>query len=543
MSIQRFPCLPYSHLRAFSTSAHLRGLSARALPFAEKISAEWSGTSATGGTTKNLIAGNFVESKASQWFDVIDPSTQTLLTRVPQTTEDEFQQAVEAASEAYKSWSKTSIISRQRFVLKLQQLLRENADSIANSIVLEQGKTLPDAHGDLYRGLQVVESAVGATTGLLGDGIEVSKDMDTYVRKIPLGVCASITPFNFPAMIPLWTIPMATVTGNTLVIKPSERDPGAAMIIAELCQRAGLPPGVVNVVHGGVPTVNAICDSPEIKAISFVGGDRAGRHIFERGTLNGKRVQSNTGAKNHAVIMPDANKNEALKAIVGAAFGAAGQRCMALSVAILVGETRNWIPELIERARQLKVSAGFEEKTDVGPLISSSAKERAIRLINSAETEGGQILLDGRGIVVPDYPNGNFLGPTVIDANTTMQCYKEEIFAPVLVILHANTLDEAIGIINRNRYGNGAAIYTQSGSTARKFETEINVGQIGINVAIPVPLPMFSWSGNKGSFFGDIGFYGKSGINFYTQNKTITSHWNAGDAIGNQSSAVMPTFH
>jgi len=289
--------------------------------------------------------------------------------------------------------------------------------------------------------------------------------------------------------------------------------------------------------------VNAICDHSEIKAISFVGGDRAGKHIFERGTLNGKRVQSNMGAKNHAIIMPDANRNETLKAIVGSAFGAAGQRCMAISVAVLVGEARNWIPELIERAKKLKVSGGFEEKTDVGPLISPAAKDRAIRLIGSAESEGGNLLLDGRHTTVPEYPDGNFLGPTIIDANTSMQCYKEEIFAPVLVLLHADTLDAAISIINNNRYGNGAAIYTQSGSTARKFETEINVGQVGINVAIPVPLPMFSWSGNKGSVLGDIGFYGKSGINFYTQNKTITSHWNAEDAIGTQSSAVMPTFH
>ncbi|KAF8745101.1 hypothetical protein AX14_010571 [Amanita brunnescens Koide BX004] len=543
MSFQRFPRLRCSQIRSFSVSPHPRSLNAKALPFAEKISAEWKGTSATGGTTKNFIGGEFVESKSSQWFDVLDPSTQTLVTRVPQTTGSEFQQAVDAASEAYKSWSKTSVISRQRFVLKLQELLRENSEAIASSIVLEQGKTLPDAHGDLYRGLQVVETAAAATTTLLGDKIEVSKDMDTYVRKVPLGVCSSIAPFNFPAMIPLWTIPMATVTGNTLIVKPSERDPGAAMIIAELCQRAGLPPGVINVVHGGVPTVNAICDHPEIKAISFVGGDRAGKHIFERGTLNGKRVQSNMGAKNHAIIMPDANKNETLKAIVGSAFGAAGQRCMAISVAVLVGETRNWIPELIERTKKLKVSGGFEEKTDVGPLISPAAKDRAISLIKSAESEGGNILLDGRRTTVPEYPNGNFLGPTIIDANTSMQCYKEEIFAPVLVLLHADTLDAAISIINNNRYGNGAAIYTQSGSTARKFETDVNVGQVGINVAIPVPLPMFSWSGNKGSVLGDIGFYGKSGVNFYTQNKTITSHWNADDAIGNQSSAVMPTFH
>ncbi|KAF8640830.1 hypothetical protein AX17_000479 [Amanita inopinata Kibby_2008] len=534
MFVQRFPCLRNLASRSFATSASLKALNAKALPLAEKLSSEWKGTSATGGNTKNFIGGEFSESEASQWFDVHDPSTQTLVTRVPQTTESEFQQAVNAASTAYQSWSKTSIISRQRFVLKLQQLLRENADAIANSIVLEQGKTVPDAHGDLYRGLQVVENAVAATTTLLGNKIEVSKDMDTYVRKVPLGVCASIAPFNFPAMIPLWTIPMAAVTGNTLILKPSERDPGAAMIIAELCQRAGLPAGVINVVHGGVPTVNAICDHSEIKAVSFVGGDRAGRHIYERSCGTSNTLQVNMGAKNHAILMPDANKNDALKAIVGSAFGAA---------AVLVGEANNWVSELIERAQKLKVGGGFEEKTDLGPLISPAAKDRAIKLISSAEIEGGKILLDGRRVKVPDYPDGNFLGPTIIEANTSLQCYQEEIFGPVLVLLRADTLDDAINIINRNKYGNGAAIYTQSGSTARKFEIEVNVGQIGINVAIPVPLPMFAWSGNKGSFLGDIGFYGKSGINFYTQNKTITSHWNAEDAIGNQSSVVMPTYH
>ncbi|PFH54803.1 hypothetical protein AMATHDRAFT_72567 [Amanita thiersii Skay4041] len=543
MYVQRFPSLRTLSRRSFATTMSVKALSARALPLAQKLSTDWKGTSATGGNTKNFIGGEFVESKTTEWFNVHDPSTQTLLTRVPQTTANEFEQAVQAASEAFKTWSKTSIISRQRFVLKLQQLLRENADAIANSIVLEQGKTLPDAHGDLYRGLQVVETAIGATTMLVGDKIEVSKDMDTYVRKVPLGVCASVAPFNFPAMIPLWTIPMAAVTGNTLILKPSERDPGAAMIIAELCQRAGLPPGVLNIVHGGVPTVNSICDHPEIKAISFVGGDRAGRHIYERGTKNGKRVQSNMGAKNHAIIMPDANKNQTLKAIIGAAFGAAGQRCMAISVAILVGEAKNWVPELVERVKMLKVSGGFEEKTDIGPLISPAAKNRIVGIIDSVETEGGKVVLDGRQLVISDYPEGNFLGPTVIEANTDMKCYHEEIFGPVLVLLQADTLDQAIAIINRNRYGNGAAIYTQSGSTARKFETDVNVGQIGINVAIPVPLPMFAWSGNKGSFLGDIGFYGKSGINFYTQNKTITSHWSAEDAIGNQASVVMPTHH
>jgi len=359
---------------------------------------------------------------------------------------------------------------------------------------------------------------------------------------VPLGVCASIAPFNFPAMIPLWTIPMAAVTGNTLIVKPSERDPGATMIIAELCQRAGLPPGVLNVVHGGVPTVNAICDHPSIRAISFVGGDRAGKHIFDRGTQNGKRVQANMGAKNHAILMPDANKNFAINSIVGAAFGAAGQRCMAISVAIIVGETSDWLPGLVERAKMLKVNGGFEKHTDLGPLISPAAKQRVIELIASGEEDGGSIVLDGRNITPPElYPHGNFVGPTIIQGGTSMKCYKQEIFGPVLVVIQANTLDDAIEVINKNKYGNGAAIFTQSGATARRFEIEINVGQIGINVPIPVPLPMFSWSGNKGSVLGDIGFYGKSGINFYTQNKTTTSLWRTEDAISNRATVDMPT--
>ncbi|KAG9314240.1 methylmalonate-semialdehyde dehydrogenase [Chiua virens] len=525
------------------TYATLSGLSQAARTRAEKLSADWNGTHATGGNTKNYIGGEFVESKATVWHDVVDPSTQTLLTRVPETTSVEFEQAVDAASQAYKTWSRQSVLSRQRFAIELQNQIRQNADALAASIVLEQGKTLADAHGDVLRGLQVVESAIGITSTLLGDKIEVSKDMDTEVRKVPLGVCASVAPFNFPAMIPLWTIPMAAVTGNTLILKPSERDPGAAMIIAELCKRSGLPPGVVNVVHGTVSTVNAICDHSAIKAISFVGGDRAGRHIYERGTKNGKRVQANMGAKNHAVLMPDANKNLALNSIVGAAFGAAGQRCMAVSVVVLVGTAQSWLPELVERAKKLQVNGGFENGADLGPLISPAAKSRVEMLISSAEAEGGRIHLDGRGISVPDYPDGNFVGPTIMEATTTMQCYREEIFGPALTVISADTLDDALDIINANRYGNGAVIFTQSGATARKFEAEVNVGQIGINVPIPVPLPMFAWSGNKGSVLGDIGFYGKSGINFYTQNKTITSLWRSEDAVGSRASVNMPTLN
>jgi malonate-semialdehyde dehydrogenase (acetylating)/methylmalonate-semialdehyde dehydrogenase len=537
---------PLISSRRFATATHQQPLSSLAVTaraHAERISANWKGTSASGSNTKNFIGGEFVESKATEWIDVVDPSTQTLLTRVPETTASEFNQAVDAASEAFKSWSKTSVLTRQRFALDFQNLLREHSEDIAASIVLEQGKTYGDAQGDLLRGLQVVESACAAEFNLMGEKLEVSKDMDTETRRIPLGVCASVAPFNFPAMIPLWSLPLAAVTGNTLVLKPSERDPGAAMIIAELATRAGLPAGVLNVVHGTVPTVNAICDHPDIRAISFVGGDKAGKHIYERGTKNGKRVQANLGAKNHAVIMPDANKNLALNSIVGAAFGAAGQRCMALSVAMFIGSAREWVPELIERAKALKVNGGFEKGADLGPLISPHAKTRVTNLITSAETEGGKILLDGRNVKLDGpYANGNFVGPTVLEATTDMKCYREEIFGPVLVCIQAETLEEAIEIINKNRYGNGTAIFTQSGATARKFEKDVNIGQIGINVPIPVPLPMFGWSGNKASFLGDIPFYGRSGIDFYTQKKTITSLWRAEDAISNQASVNMPTM-
>ncbi|KAK7694789.1 hypothetical protein QCA50_001977 [Cerrena zonata] len=528
--------------RTYATTSR-SALTSTARAKAEQISSEWKGTSATGENTKNFIGGEFVESKTSDWIEVADPATQTVLTRVPETTNAEFDQAVASASEAFKSWKRSSVLTRQRFIFELQHLLRKHGDAIANSIVLEQGKTFADAQGDLLRGLQVVESASGIPTALLGDNIEVSKDMDTSVRRLPLGVCASIAPFNFPAMIPLWTIPMAIATGNTLIVKPSERDPGAAMIIAELCQRAGLPEGVLNVVHGTVPTVNAICDHPAIKGISFVGGDRAGKHIYERGRKTGKRVQANLGAKNHAVLMPDANKNNALNSIIGAAFGAAGQRCMAISVAVLVGNAQTWIPELVERVKKLNVNQGFEKGADLGPVISAASKKRIEGLIASAEEQGGRIILDGRGIQVPGYPNGNWVGPTIIEATTDMKCYREEIFGPVLIIVPADTLDDALAIINSNPYGNGTAIFTQSGATARKFENEVEVGQVGINVPIPVPLPMFSWSGNKASFLGDVAFYGRSGIDFYTQNKTTTSLWKAEDAIGNKASVDMPTHH
>ncbi|KAJ5934864.1 Methylmalonate-semialdehyde dehydrogenase [Penicillium verhagenii] len=494
--------------------------------------------------TTNFLDNEFTTSKATKWIDLHDPATNNLITRVPQSTNEELKAAVASAEKAFPAWRATSIMARQQIMFKFTSLIREHWDRLAASITLEQGKTFADAKGDVLRGLQVAETACGITTQMTGEVLEVAKDMETRSYREPLGVVAAICPFNFPAMIPLWCIPVATVTGNCLVMKPSERDPGAAMILAELAKEAGFPPGVINIVHGTAPTVDFILDEPAIKAISFVGSNRAGEYIYTRGSANGKRVQANLGAKNHAAVLPDCNKNHALNAITGAAFGAAGQRCMALSTVVMVGETKEWLPEIAERAKELNVNGGFEEGADLGPVISPESKKRIEDLIASAEAEGATILLDGRGFKPAKYPNGNFIGPTIItNVTPDMKCYKEEIFGPVLVCLNVETLDDAINTINANEYGNGAAIFTKSGSTASRFQKDIEAGQLGINVPIPVPLPMFSFTGNKKSIAGGGAntFYGKSGMHFYTQQKTVTSLWKSEDAVSTKAAVVMPT--
>ncbi|KAE8383564.1 Aldehyde/histidinol dehydrogenase [Aspergillus bertholletiae] len=496
--------------------------------------------------TANFLDNEFVASKATTWIDLHDPATNNLVTRVPQSTDEELRAAVESAEKAFPAWRATSVIARQQIMFKFVSLIRANWDRLAASITLEQGKTFADAKGDVLRGLQVAETACGITTQLPGEVLEVAKDMETRSYREPLGVVAAICPFNFPAMIPLWCMPIATITGNCLILKPSERDPGAAMILAELAKEAGFPPGVINIVHGSAKTVDFILDEPAIKAISFVGSNRAGEYIYSRGSANGKRVQANLGAKNHAAVLPDCNKNHTLNAIVGAAFGAAGQRCMALSTVVMVGETAEWLPEIAERAKALSVNGGFEEGTDVGPVISPESKKRIEDLIATAEKEGAKIILDGRGYKPEKYPNGNFVGPTIItNVTPDMTCYKEEIFGPVLVCLSVPTLEDAIDLINKNEYGNGAAIFTCSGSTASRFQKDIEAGQIGVNVPIPVPLPMFSFTGNKKSIAGGGAntFYGKPGLQFYTQQKTVTSLWRAEDAVSTKAHVVMPTHH
>uniref|UniRef100_T1GGH5 Probable methylmalonate-semialdehyde/malonate-semialdehyde dehydrogenase [acylating], mitochondrial n=1 Tax=Megaselia scalaris TaxID=36166 RepID=T1GGH5_MEGSC len=453
----------------------------------------------TAPTTKLFIDGKFVESKTTEWIDVHNPATDEVVTRVPKSTKAEMEDALESSKRAYKTWSQTSPLTRQQVMFKLQAIIRANMSEIAKGITKEQGKTLIDAEGDVLRGLQVVEHCCSIPSLMMGETVpNVAKDMDTYSHTLPLG--------------------------------PSERVPGATMEIMEMLNEAGCPPGVVNVIHGAHDAVNFICDEPAIKAVSFVGSDTAGKYIYERAGRNGKRVQSNMGAKNHGIIMADANKENTLNQLVGAAFGAAGQRCMALSTAILVGDAKNWLPELVERTKKLKVNAGHLPGTDIGPVISKQSKQRINDLIESAVKEGAEIVLDGRDISVSGYEKGYFVGPTIIsNVGTSMKCYKEEIFGPVLVVLLADTIDEAIAITNSNPYGNGTAIFTTNGATARKFVNEIDVGQVGVNVPIPVPLPMFSFTGTRGSFLGDNHFYGKQGIKFYTQTKTVTQLWRQND--------------
>ena len=486
-------------------------------------------------TVKLLIAGQFVESKTTHWRDVVNPATQEVLARVPFATTEEMNAAVTAAKFAFKTWRKTPIGTRARVFLKYQQLIRENMKDLAAILTAEQGKTLPDAEGDVFRGLEVVEHAASIGNLQLGElANNVAGGVDTYTLLQPIGVCAGITPFNFPAMIPLWMFPMAIATGNTFVLKPSEQDPMVTMRLAELAVEAGVPPGVLNVIHGGVDAVNLICDHPDIKAVSFVGSTKVGTHVYNRATQNGKRAQCMMGAKNHATVMPDANKQQTLNNLLGASFGAAGQRCMALPVVILVGEAQTWLPDLIERAKTLKINGGAEPGTDVGPVISCAALDRISSLIAIGQEEGATLALDGRNPNVPGYENGNFVGPTIFsDVSSTMTIYREEIFGPILCVINAANLDEAIELINANPNGNGTAIFTRSGAAAKYFQEEIDVGQVGINVPIPVPVPIFSFSGSRASKLGSLGPYGKQVVQFYTQTKTVTERWFDEGDVGN----------
>ncbi|HTV96684.1 MAG TPA: CoA-acylating methylmalonate-semialdehyde dehydrogenase [Steroidobacteraceae bacterium] len=478
-------------------------------------------------TVKMLLDGKLIDSNSGEWHEVVNPATQQVLAQVPFATDAEIDAAVASAREAFKTWRNTPLAARARIMLKLQALIREHMSRIAQTLSAEQGKTLADAEGDVFRGLEVVEHACSIGSLQLGEFAEnVAGGVDTYTIRQPLGVVAGISPFNFPAMIPLWMFPMAIVCGNTFVLKPSEQDPMTPMLLAELVLQAGVPPGVLNIVHGGKRAVDALCAHPHIAAVSFVGSTAVGTHVYNLASQHGKRVQCMMGAKNHAVVMPDASKEQTLNALVGATFGAAGQRCMATSVTVLVGEAGKWIPDIVAKARTLKVSAGSEKGADLGPVISKSAKNRILGLIDEGVSEGAKLELDGRGIKVAGYEKGNFIGPTIFSAvKPGMKIYTTEIFGPVMVIVSVDNLEDAIRLVNDNPFGNGTGIFTQSGAAARKFQNEIDVGQVGINVPIPVPVPFFSFTGSRGSKLGDLGPYGKQAIQFYTQTKTITSRW------------------
>ena len=476
---------------------------------------------------KLLIDGEFRSSASEHMIDVTNPASGDVIARVPDALAEETEQAVAAAKNAFNSWKNVPVTERARVMMRYQAILKREQERIAKVLASETGKVFDDAMGDVWRGIEVVEQAMNAPSMMMGETVEnVARGIDTYSVIQPLGVCLGITPFNFPAMIPLWMFPLAVVCGNTFVLKPSEQDPQTPVLLAELFMEAGAPAGVLNVVHGGRERVDQLLNHPDIAAVSFVGSVPVGKHVYQTATANMKRAQCFAGAKNHTVVMPDANKQHVINNLVGASVGAAGQRCMAISVAVFVGDAQQWIDELASAIAEVKPGVWDDKDAGFGPLISNAAKERVLGLIQSGKKEGATCLVDGSECTVEGYEQGHWIGPTVFsDVSTTMRIYQEEIFGPVLCCLCVDSLDEALAIVNDNPYGNGTSIFTASGAAARKYQSEVSVGQVGINVPIPVPLPFFSFTGWKNSFFGDLHAYGKQAVRFYTETKTITSRW------------------
>ena len=479
-----------------------------------------------------LIDGKFVQSRARESVPVVDPATQKILSRAPLASAAEINRAVAGAQSAFRAWREVPVSERMRVMLAYQRLLKENQAALAKIVAQDNGKTLEDAMGDVWRGIEVAEFAASAPTLMMGETVEnVARGIDTYSVMQPLGVCAGVCPFNFPAMIPLWMFPLATVCGNAFVLKPSEQVPLVAEHLGRLFLKAGAPPGVLQIVHGGKEQVDMLLKHPDIRAISFVGSVPVGRHIYRTGCDNLKRVQALAGAKNHMIVMPDASRDQVVNALVGASCGAAGQRCMAISTAVLVGQAKKWLPEVKAAMQKIRPGIWSDKKAAFGPLVSRAARERVLRLIREGRESGAELWLDGSRCKVRGYPDGNWVGPTLFGkARPEMSIYREEIFGPVLVTLEAGDLDEAIALANANPYGNGAAIFTSSGAAARRFRRESESGQIGVNVPIPVALPFFSFTGWKGSFYGDLHAYGKQAARFYTETKTVTERWFAADA-------------
>jgi malonate-semialdehyde dehydrogenase (acetylating)/methylmalonate-semialdehyde dehydrogenase len=479
-------------------------------------------------TIEHWIDGTATAGHSSRTSPVWNPATGERQADVVLGSTGDVDAAVQVAKQAFGSWSQASLSKRAKILFAFRELVNAHVDELAELVTDEHGKVLSDAKGEVQRGLEVVEFACGIPHLLKGDySDQVSTGIDTFSFREPLGVVAGITPFNFPVMVPMWMHPVAIACGNAFILKPSERDPSASLKIAELWQQAGLPDGVFNVVHGDKEAVDAILDHPDIAAVSFVGSTPIARYIHERGTATGKRVQALGGAKNHAIILPDADVDFASDHLVAAAFGSAGERCMAISAAVTVGDAGDSIVEAVSaKARNVRVGSGRDKDSEMGPVVTPQARDRILNLIGTGEQQGARLAVDGRGLQVSGHENGFWVGPTVIDeVRPEMDVYREEIFGPVLSVVRATTVDDAIALVNANPYGNGTAIFTSSGEAARRFQRGVHVGMIGINVPIPVPMAFYSFGGWKDSLFGDKHVHGPEGVSFYTRAKVVTSRW------------------
>jgi malonate-semialdehyde dehydrogenase (acetylating) / methylmalonate-semialdehyde dehydrogenase len=474
-----------------------------------------------------FLNGKPEPARAVEFLELKAPATGEAYARVPLCESEDVDRAVNVAQAAFPAWRDTPVTERARVLFRYRQMLEAEADGLARLIVHDHGKVLSDARGEVQRGIEVVEFACGMPTLLQGDSVEnVARGIDCKTIRQPLGVCVGVTPFNFPAMVPMWMYPVAVAAGNTFILKPSERVPRTALRLAELFKEAGLPDGVFNILHGDRRTVDALIEHPGTRAVSFVGSEPVARAVYRKAGEQGKRVQALSGAKNHLVVMPDCDLDKTIEGIMGAGYGSAGERCMAVSVVVAVGESADPLVARIKQAAEaLKVSEGTQPGSEMGPLISAEHKRRVSGYIDGGEGEGARLALDGRKHPAAAGP-GNFVGPTLFDhVQPAMRLYRDEIFGPVLSVVRVRTLDEAIALVNANDYGNGTAIFTNDGGAARTFQNKVTVGMVGINVSVPVPLAFFPFSGWKGSFFGDLHVHGRDGVNFYTETKVVTSRW------------------
>jgi malonate-semialdehyde dehydrogenase (acetylating)/methylmalonate-semialdehyde dehydrogenase len=493
----------------------------------------------------HYIGGQHVKGKSGRFADVMNPATGEVQAKVPLASNDEMAEAVAVAARAQVGWAATNPQKRARVLMKFVELLHRDMDKLAEALSREHGKTIPDAKGDVIRGLEVAEFCFGAPHLLKGEFTEgAGPGIDMYSLRQPLGVVAGITPFNFPAMIPMWKFCPAIAAGNAFILKPSERDPSVPLMLAELMSEAGAPDGILNVVNGDKDAVDAILDHPEIMAIGFVGSTPIAQYIYARGCANGKRVQCFGGAKNHMIIMPDADMDQAVDALIGAGYGAAGERCMAISVAVPVGEKTAdlLIEKLTPRVEALKIGpyTGGDD-VDFGPLVTKQARDRVLGLVNSGVEQGAKLVVDGRDFKLQGYENGNFIGGCLFDNVTRdMDIYTQEIFGPVLSVVRAPNYAEALRYPMEHEYGNGTAIYTRDGDTARDFVSRINIGMVGVNVPIPVPLAYHTFGGWKKSGFGDLNQHGPDAFRFYTRTKTVTARWPSGIKEG--AEFVIPTM-